>query len=260
MRGMPLARILVLLCLAVPPTAYLCSYQSNTAAQTPQRAVGGQNDDADTARLKKALSDAALRLKSGKEGLRTVYVRNPKSQQGIISGIYVTEAAVQVEAGKEALLLGLDSQNLEALKAHVEKFYPRTRLDVVAIDSRKIHGNIELVAVASEESVAASFAAAERYIAKISAVAAEPVLDLEVKTTEPRATCQLFAGRTKKREVITTDVTKNLARGYYTYTITKEGFKTIQGDLDLVEDDGTVLDCVMYEATDARGPDKCQLK
>jgi hypothetical protein len=114
--------------------------------------------------------------------------------------------------------------------------------------------------VASEESVAASFAEAERYIARISAVAAESVLDLEVKTTEPRATCQLFAGRTKKREIITTDTTENLPRGLYTYTVTKDGFKTIEGEIDLVDDDGTVLDCVMFKVTDAGGPDKCQLK
>jgi hypothetical protein len=258
---MSLTGSLVLLSLAISPTAYLCSQESKrAAAQTPQTARGVQHDDADTARLKKAICDASSRLKLEKEGLKTIYVHNQNSQQSLISGVYFKDATARVESGKETLMAGLDSPNLEALKAHVKKFYPRPRLDVIAFDSRHDHGSVELIAVVSEESVGEAFAAAEKYIATINAVAVNSVLDLEVRSTETLATCKLFVSARQRREVTTNDTTKNLPRGYYTYTVTKNGYKTATGELDLVDDDGTLLDCTMFKEADSNGPSKCQLK
>jgi hypothetical protein len=251
MRGMTLAGISVLLCLAALTTSCQRSPQGNSDAQT---------EDVDAARVKRAADDASSRLRSGWNGLATVYVRSHDEKLEAITGVYVDDATAQLEAGKQALLSGLEGSGFDALRAHVERFYPRPHFVLVGFEPQPVYEHAELRPVAGKESVYRSFAAAEAYITKIEAVASGPVLDLTVKSTQERSTCKLFAGGRQKREVSTDDTTKNLARGYYTYTVTKGGYKQIEGDLDLVNDDGTLLDCVMYESTDTRGPDKCQFK
>lgn len=258
MRGNSLGGSLVLLCLVLSPAAYFHRSGRAQARKEPQAAAGARSEDADAAQLRSALGAASLRLESGKSGLRTVFVRRLGSQQSVVGGVNDSEVTRVLAEGKETLLQGLDRPNLDGIKAHVERFYPRPELDVVAFDTVRQGSSVELITVVSEESVVRAFAATETYLNKIAAAAVRPTVDLEVTSTERLATCKLFAGLRLKREVTTDDVTRNLARGLYKYTVTKEGYRPAEGDLNLVDDDVTVLECTMHRVTDDNGPSKCR--
>lgn len=99
----------------------------------------------------------------------------------------------------------------------------------------------------------------QELIERLSAVDRLAV-DLRVTSVPEGASVSLATLRTSPARTTATNASlTNVYRGYYRYTVSKNGFKTISGDLNLVDERGTLLRCAMTPAADAGAPVFCSL-
>jgi|GEM_PF-4086227 len=95
-------------------------------------------------------------------------------------------------------------------------------------------------------------------ISKVQKTAAIVAVDLDVSSKPIGAEVRLITRSGHFRSVITDGPMPNVYRGLYTYHIEHEGAKPGDGDIDLVDDDGTLLHCVLSAAAES-GRSYCSL-
>jgi hypothetical protein len=210
-------------------------------------------DEFPTSRLKQAVKEAKTDLEKKRSDLKTQYEKEPGSQQSILSGYLFQDVISGIDKGKTVLIDSLGGSELAGYRAHVRQFYPKPKLEFVGYSLQK-----PLVTV---ESANESFARAEKYIGKIEASAASPVIDLMINSTPTTSYFEMWVdGELSGRNLTTNNPMKNIARGYYSYRVTKADHKIIEFKLDLINGDGTELNCTMNKSDDREGPYPCSLR
>jgi len=125
--------------------------------------------------------------------------------------------------------------------------------------------NIEIspdsgIEYASIDSTKKLYSRATAFIAKIRLVVDRGPVNITVVSIPNEARIELSTQRGDTTAKTTISEFPNLYRGLYNYKVTREGYKTIVGDLNLVDEDGTLLECKLYEVGEKEDPNPCTLK
>jgi hypothetical protein len=229
-----------------------------TGASSPSnftdiRTPSQSSNDFPTSKLKQAIKEAKTDLETTRSNLKTQYERKPGSQQSIISGYDAKEVIRGIAKGKTALIESLSGPEFAGYRAHVRKFYPNPKLKSVGYSPEK-----PLVSI---QSARESYARAEKYIEKIETSAARPVIDLMINSSPTTAYFEMWVNaESSRRNLTTNNPMKNISRGYYSYRVTKAGYKPIEFELDLIDGDGTEFNCTINKLDDPEGPNPCSLR
>ena len=213
-----------------------------------------ENKDFPANSLKQAIDKTKANLNKTKAELKPDYIRHPGSLASVELGYYESEVYRALERGKETLIDSLDDEGLAGYRAHVEKFYPvHPELSFVGIKKDKT-----LITLDSAET---AFKNASEYIKKIEDSAAQPIVNFTVVSQPSTARFEMWVrGSQRRRELTTSNPLKNVPRGFYLYRVTKAGHKTIEGELDLIDGDGSELQCLLNITGDNQGPNPCSFR
>lgn len=175
----------------------------------------------------------------------------PERGQEFVEASAVRDALL---ASKFALVDQLAMDEYAGLRAYAERFYPtEPPLDTV-------HWGPNRVPVTSTEDATYAFAGANAFLGRL-AEAGSRAMDLRVTSAPAQAAFRIEAeGGGSVRATATDDDLKNLYRGLYTYTVTRNGYKTVKAPLNLIDEDGRVLVCRLVKATDAADATPCRLQ
>jgi len=148
---------------------------------------------------------------------------------------------------KRQTLAGLDGPDLEAMRLYVDQRFPTGE----QLSVERFEWNPG--GVVRADSVRALTGDVDRVYESLKALKGISV-DLRI-TSRPTEASVTVAAITKKLSA-TTDSTMSLFRGLYRYTVVKPGFKTVTGELDLVND-SRGLDCILNRDGQPDGPLPC---
>lgn len=154
---------------------------------------------------------------------------------------------------KQRLIRELNSDELQGFQSYVAASFPVFQPD-------------EVFTAAATNYVAK--VDADRYTKDISAyseqikrMAEEDWITQLTVTSEPKdAAFRLvqFSGEEKAR-TRTNSTISSLFRGIYRYELTKNGYKPVSADIDLVNGKTFKLDCLLFKVDDTEGPLPCAL-
>jgi hypothetical protein len=166
-----------------------------------------------------------------------------------------------IESNKAQLITDLEGEELAGLRAYVRvKYPPATELVVF----RSPTFGSELVEPYSKEDVvskALGFISDTRAKLTNSQRRGKETINLDCKSEPTEAKFELVAEGGTVREGTSDSTLSNVYRGLYTYKVTKAGYKTIQEHLiDLVNEDGTSLECRLHRDDTTDGPYPCSLR
>ena len=148
---------------------------------------------------------------------------------------------------KRRTLAELHGPDLEPLRLYVEKKFPTgEQLPVQRYEWNRS-------GVVSADSVRAASGDVNRLYESLKTLKGIAV-DLKIASQPTEASVTVAA--ITKRLSATTDSTLSLFRGLYSYTVVKPGFKTVTGELDLVND-SRGLECTLHQDVGPDGPTPC---
>jgi hypothetical protein len=160
--------------------------------------------------------------------------------------------------GKRSLNAALGrKKEFAGLVAYVNEFYEIPTHNSLQVVVRTENGQ----PLTSPRSKDAAFENARKVIQNIQKVANESrlVIDLTINSDpEERATYEMWPAQGQLTRTVTNNTLDGVYRGYYQYRVTKSGYKTIEGELNLVDRDGRSLDCTMNKTSDSDGPHPCK--
>jgi hypothetical protein len=166
-----------------------------------------------------------------------------------------------IESNKADLIASLAGLELAGLRAYVRVKYPAATNLVVF---RSAGADYDLVEPYSKEDVISQVLA---FISDTRAKLTNPqrkgkvAINLDCKSEPTEARFQLVAEGGTVREGVSDSTLSNVYRGLYTYKVTKAGYKTVQDyAIDLVNEDGTSLECRLHRDDTTDGPYPCSLK
>lgn len=212
--------------------------------------VPGQVDqtgsNATRTRILTSLQRAKIAVTSNRD-----HLSKTKSSDGRIEGFKIEDVISGVNAGRDQLLRELTGPELSGLRLYVEKRYPSA--SPATLESRESDVG-PLVSAQSEER---AFKGALNFIstlrAKFGGFGAQDS-DLSVNltvTSEPDEAHIVLKADSEQRETRTNNPMPNVFRGLYEYTITKGGFKTGRGQINLIDDDGLLIQCKLVGPNDS---------
>jgi len=226
---------------------------NSSIANIERKSSAQSTNEFPTAKLRQALKTAKANLEKTQSGIKTRYEKDPTSRQSIVSGYLFNDVIKAIDKGKTDLIDSLAGEELAGYRAHVKKFYPKPKLEFVGFSIER-----PLVSVESSNE---TFRRIERYIEKIDASAASPVIDLMINSTPTTGYFEMWVeGESSTRSLTTNNPMKNISRGYYSYRLTKADHKEVKGTLNLIDEDGTELNCIMNKTDDREGPYPCSLR
>lgn len=203
---------------------------------------------------------------------------------GTLEGYNVTQVKQVIEQGKVRLLEYLDEPAFSGFRAYANRFYPladnlvtfkikpdqklgrydlkirelRIEMNTAShFTSQEAPENKEHV-LATPGSVDAAVAAVVHFFGKLRANV--KTIDLSVVSEPDEAGVELKTGLGKLRTTSTNSKFTNVFRGLYTYSVKKNGYKEIQQELNLIDEEGTILKCKLYLSRERDGPYPCSLK
>jgi hypothetical protein len=160
--------------------------------------------------------------------------------------------------GKRSLNAALGKKKeFAGLVAYVNEFYKIPTHESLQVRVRTENGQ----PLTSPDSKDAAFENARRVVKNIQKVANESrlVINLTINSDpEERATYEMWPTQGQLTRTVTNNTLDGVYRGYYSYRVTKSGYKTIEGELNLVDRDGRTLDCTMNKTSDSDGPHPCK--
>lgn len=160
-----------------------------------------------------------------------------------------------VRSSKSELLRQLQEPQYDGMRAYIDKFYLTT--ESIMTFTAPSHPR-PLILRNTKEDVFHNMYAFLDKIEKVSKL--RYCIDLRVVSFPSAASVELSAGGAKKGEATTEKVFSNVYRGYYDYVIQKPGYKTVSGAINLVDEEGTLLECTLHRNNDKDGPLRCSLK
>jgi hypothetical protein len=204
---------------------------------------------------------------------------------GTLEGYNVTQVKQVIEQGKSWLLEYLDEPVFSGFKAYANRFYPlannlvtfrikpdqrvaRSDLKIrelrIAMNSTKSQFPFQEAqddkehVLATPGSVDAAIAAVTNFFGKLRANV--KAIDLSVVSEPDEAGVELKTELGKLRTTSTNSKFTNVFRGIYSYCVKKIGYKGIQQELNLIDEEGTILKCKLYLSKERDGPYPCSLK
>jgi hypothetical protein len=96
--------------------------------------------------------------------------------------------------------------------------------------------------------------------ANLAAASDRLAVDLHVTSDPHTARFEIVAGESEPRHTTTDSDITNLYRGYYHYKIEKANYKTVKGPLNLIDEEGNSIHCILHEVNNAEGPYPCIIK
>jgi len=198
---------------------------------------------------------------------------------GTLEGYNVTQVKQAIEQGKLWLLEYLDEPAFAGFKAYVNRFYPLANNLVtfpIKPDQRVARANLKIMnttksqfasqdaqdekehVLATPGSVDAAIAAVTNFFGKLRANV--KAIDLSVVSEPDEAGVELKTELGKLRTTSTNSKFTNVFRGIYSYSVRKNGYKGIQQELNLIDEEGTILKCKLYLSRERDGPYPCSLK
>jgi len=193
---------------------------------------------------------------------------------GTLEGYNVTQVKQAIEQGKVWLLEYLDEPAFSGFKAYVDRFYPlannlvtfsiRPEQRVARFDLRRLRFAFQEPqddkehVLATPGSVDAAIAAVSNFFGKLRANV--KAIDLSVVSEPDEAGVELKTELGKLRTTSTNSKFTNVFRGIYSYSVRKNGYKGIQQELNLIDEEGTILKCKLYLSRERDGPYPCSLK
>lgn len=218
----------------------------------------GQTQDAELLRIKTALASAESSVKGNFNAIEAIEIKRQGSAQSFISGYDPDEVIGGITEGKRKLIEGLSGDKLAGLRSYVQLFYPVPTKSSLKMVSSTGLGNT-LVVESSKNEV---FISSLQFIEKVRNVTSSDrlVINLTVKSDPSTADYDMWPDGGQHRTTSTNSTLDNVYRGYYTYRITKSGYKTIEQPLNLIDSDGRTLDCSLNKDSDSDGPHPCKLQ
>jgi hypothetical protein len=161
------------------------------------------------------------------------------------------EVRASFAAAQSELLERFGTEEMAGMRSYVVSFFPTPSLQTVTFEGQTF---------VTRGSTVQAQAQVEAFLGKL-AVLQNLAVDLHVGSLPSEASFRIEpAGGGRGRSTMTDSALENLYRGYYRYTVEKAGFKTIQENLDLVDQNGGKLRCKLFPADGAEGPLPCALK
>jgi hypothetical protein len=222
--------------------------------------------------LSQQLANAENRFTENTKQLTKVAGTLPNG--GTLEGYNVTQVKQVIEQGKLSLLDYLDEPAFSGFKAYVDRFYPlANNLVTFSIKPEQRAGRLDLRGLrfafqetqddkehvlATPGSVDAAIAAVSNFFGKLRANV--KAIDLSVVSEPDEAGVELKTELGKLRTTSTNSKFTNVFRGIYSYSVKKNGYKGIQQELNLIDEEGTILKCKLYLSRERDGPYPCSLK
>lgn len=200
-----------------------------------------------------ATSDVKTLLASEQDRLQVVTI----SASNAVMAKYVPADDVvgALTAGKTQLVARLSTEELAGLRAYTSIYYPanpRMRL----ILATGVHQD----SLAPTLDAVNAFADANIFIGKIESAALAPI-DLDVATEPPQATFALrpeFGGGL--RTTVSDGALPNVYRGLYVYTVSRPGYKSVEGKMNLVDESATRVHCRLVPTSSPAAPQPCAVR
>jgi hypothetical protein len=171
-------------------------------------------------------------------------------------GFDATQVAQFFDQSKSRLLQQLSGEDLAALRAYINKYYPETEM-------KHLTSPYYRYALVSRADVEFAFLEVRMFIERLKQYFAERskvLVNLAISSEPDNATFVMWPDGGNKRETTTNSVMANISRGLYIYKVTKPGHKDIVSTIDLVRESGTSLRCTFNKNNDKDGPHPCQVK
>lgn len=203
-------------------------------------------------RVSSAAEQALARLESDRGKLPARLARTPTGTT--VEGFDTAQVYRLFESTEQILTFWLaEDEKLAPMVYHVEERFPaRPALEIV--------GTCEGRVCASAASVDQAVDTARGFIARLAPPGRALFVDLDIITDPDGAEAELTASVRLRRVTYTNSTISNLSRGLYDYVIKRQGRAEAKGQLDLVAEAGTRLECKLRAPSDPAGPSFCILK
>ncbi len=172
-----------------------------------------------------------------------------------VSGYRLADISTFSITFKKRLISAADAPELAGIRDYINRAYPSTP---EATFVGKKYGRMISIELAQK-----FFSEIANLMSSLMTVAPRIIVTLEVHTTPAGARVQLFTfDGTLIRETTSNSRFTNLFRGLYNYRVEKDNFKTIVNGapLNLVDEDGTILDCALVGHQNRQAPLPCSLR
>jgi hypothetical protein len=158
---------------------------------------------------------------------------------------------------KSQLISELDQSEFAGMKSYVERFFPSGEFRVGAFSERPTHATYSLLPTTfsylsqrqepqlGESEFNGIVQKVEVFLSKL--IANKKAVSLDVTSTPEGASFVLVAEGGANRSNDTNARVTNVFRGLYKFTLSKEGFRTISRELNLVDESGTSIICKIYQ-------------
>jgi len=190
------------------------------------------------------------RFKEQVRGLKQVERISPAG--ALVKGYDSNEVAKIYRDSKAELIERLNLDVFAGLRAYVRKYYPLPDTPVVGQNQESCCSSVVNVVYKSKASGnqlgLISSETLGQFVSRVLSFSAKlnkSAIDLQVNSMPDGATVRLTAEGGARATGNTNSQITNLFRGYYNYTVTKEGFKSITQELNLVDARGTKLVCTL---------------
>jgi hypothetical protein len=209
-----------------------------------------QEPKAVAAGVRQSAAAVEARWREAQSLLQPKEVRFPT---GSMSGYDPGQVQATAESAKKELLDQLGSEDLAALRAYVEAEFPDTEKDLRVL-------NLRGETLATRESTAQVSEKISGLLTRLKKL--DPlVIRLKLAVTPGEALVELWPAAlpSRKTPFKAGDVV-SLYRGLYEYRVVKNGYKAVESRVDFVEQNGSALECKLYELQDPDGPYPCSFK
>lgn len=210
----------------------------------------------DASRLRDVTASVDLLLAQG-QTLPKLRELKDTPQTVYIEGFDADRVIAIIKDAKEALNAGIEKKEFRGLRAYVDKFYVIPTYDSL----ERVGRTRDRRTLITQRSKVAAFENPRRVIKTIRNIASADRLAIDLRINsqpEESANYDMWPSGGQHRTTVTNNTLDNVYRGYYTYRVTKTGYKTIEEPLNLVDSDGRSLDCTMNKNSDADGPHPCK--
>lgn len=216
------------------------------------------SDSSPTKPLETSLSGRLAQVRwNFQEDIKYISSRTTTLPDRSVKKVYSVEALKEaVVSCKQLLMKELDQSEFVGMKAYVERFFPSD------VGKAKDGANLESIrgdgrsskrafahAVQQSEIGEAEFNGVvqkvEAFLSKL--IANKRAVNLEVMSTPEGASFVLSAQGGASRSNDTNARVTNLFRGLYQFTLSKEGFRSVTREMNLVDESGTTIICKIYQ-------------
>lgn len=182
-------------------------------------------------------------------------IRRPLPNGSAIEGYNANDVKQVFARNKTELLEGLNNEEFAGIRAYINRYYPSPEsLPTFQVNTKSGSYPSELTytRVSNPTTVIQDpiilVTTVDNSLKTIRAILStlyknKEAIDFEVTSVPSGATVTLKADGGKSRTADTNSRITNFFRGIYTYSITKEGFKTISREINLMHERGTRLEC-----------------